>query len=690
MAESEQAKTSPVRYLKGVGPHRAETLAKLGIETIEDLLYYLPRKHENRTTITQIAHLHAKESATVCARVAYAESRGGRYRRVHRLTVGLEDDSGEIEAVFFNQRYLEGRFEPGMRVLMTGKVRRYNGLQLTSPEFEILEEDEEVSGGGIVPFYTAPAGLSQQLMRRFVRGALEKAASELEDGIPAACRKRRKLPPLHEALRSAHFPESEGEVGASLRRFKYEEFFVLELALALRRMRNLKKTGAPITVTQKIDSRIRRLFPFSLTKAQERAISEIKKDIESPYPMNRLLQGDVGSGKTAVAVYALLAAVANGFQGAFMAPTEILAEQHHATLRRYLAGARVKMAYLTSSAGSERKRLLGEIARGEVDIVVGTHALVQKDVEFDRLGLAVVDEQHKFGVVQRAKLRGKGLVPHVLVMTATPIPRTLSLTVYGDLDASVLDELPPGRKPVETHFVQRKKEKKVFEFVADTVRAGRQVYFVYPVIEQSDESQLRSAKEMYRRLNTEVFPGLRVGLLHGRLNAGEKERVMADFKSGAIDVLVSTVVVEVGVDVPNATAMVIDHCERFGLAQLHQLRGRIGRGRHKSTCLLLGEPETEEARRRIRAILDTSDGFRIAEEDLRIRGPGEFFGTRQSGLPDLKVADIIEDFDILRGAREDAFELVRQDPDLSDPANGATRALLLRRLGGRAGLISVG
>lgn len=665
-------------------------LARLSIETVEDLLYHLPRKYEDRSLITPIAEVKVNRPATVCARVTYVESKGGRYRRVHRLTLGLEDDSGEMEAVFFNQKYLENKFEEGTRVVMTGKVRLYKGLQLASPDWEIVEEERSEASGGIVPFYTLPAGLSQPFFRKLFPNALEKAAEELEDGIPAAIRRKRKLPDLQTALSDIHFPGSENDAADALRRFKYEEFFVLEMALALRRMKNLQQTGAPMKITKKIDSRIRALYPFSLTGAQDKAISQVGADLQSPHPMNRLLQGDVGSGKTAVAVYALLAAVANKYQAAFMAPTEILAEQHYRMLQKYLAHARVKMAFLTSMTGAERRKALGRITSGEIDIVVGTHALIQKDVEFANLGLAVVDEQHKFGVVQRARLRGKGAIPHVLVMTATPIPRTLSLTVYGDLDVSILDELPPGRVPIETHFVRRSSEEKVFEFVRDTVKTGRQAYFVYPLIDNSEETQLRSATEMYERLKSHELPGLRIGLLHGRMKSDEKERIMAGFKSGKTDVLVSTVIIEVGVDVPNASVMVVDHCERFGLAQLHQLRGRIGRGSHRSTCLLLGEPGTEEAKRRINAILETTDGFRIAEEDLRIRGPGEFFGTKQSGLPDLKVADIIEDYGILRSAREDAFELVKKDPALSDPANAAAKVFLLRRLGGKAGLISVG
>jgi len=695
VSKSDKKQLLQVRYLKGVGPSRAEILAKNGIETIEDLLHCLPRKYDDRSNISRISDVRINEQATICASIESVESAGGRYGRMHRLMLQLDDGTGEIDAVFFNQKYLEGKFEEGMRVLVTGKVKLYGGrgkknsLQIASPEFEIIEKDESADGG-IVPFYTVPAGLGQQFYRRLMRGALERMPGEIEDGIPEYIRKKRALPNISTALRGLHAPEKMSETSAALRRLKYEEFFVLETTLALRRLRNFKTTGAPISITEKIDSRIRALYDFKLTGAQEKVIKEISKDLKSPHPMNRLLQGDVGSGKTAAAVYAILAAVANGYQAAFMAPTEILAEQHFGTLSRYLSHARLKTAFLTSSAGPERKDILNGIKRGLVDIVVGTHALVQKDVEFSNLGLVVVDEQHKFGVMQRAGLRGKGEVPHILVMTATPIPRTLSLTVYGDLDISILDEMPPGRKPVETHFVPRKNENRVFDFVKKTVKAGRQAYFVYPLIDSTEETELRSATEMFEKLDKDIFPKLDIGLLHGRMKSEEKEKIMKSFKSGKIDILVSTVVIEVGVDVPNASIMVIDHCERFGLAQLHQLRGRIGRGGHHSTCLLLGQPSTDEAKRRVKAILATSDGFKIAEEDLRIRGPGQFFGTKQSGLPDLKVADIIEDYKILRIAREDAFEMIENDPELSSPSNRGAKNLLIRRLGGKAGLISVG
>ena len=520
---------------------------------------------------------------------------------------------------------------------------------------------------------------------------VEHCAPALEETFPPALLKQRKLMPIQEAIRQIHFPDSAGAAHRARRRLIYEEFFLMELGMALRKRGVKDETkGYAFRITPKIDEHIRMLFPFKLTGAQERVIAEIAEDMRSPKPMNRMLQGDVGSGKTVVALYALLAAVADGFQAAIMAPTEILAEQHRQTCSRYLAHSRVRVLTLTGGAPRERGERLKAVSMGEADLIVGTHALIQRDVRFKKLGMVVVDEQHKFGVIQRQALRQKGKHPDVLVMTATPIPRTLSLTVFGDLDFSVLDEMPPGRRPVRTRWVEPGKRAKGYEFIRKRLAAGEQAFIVYPLVEESEKLDLKSATERAAYFQRKVFPEFRVGLLHGRMPPAKKDQVMADFRAGRIHVLVSTIVVEVGIDVPNASIMVVEHGERYGLSQLHQLRGRIGRGRHESWFLVFGEPRNEDALRRLRVIQSTSDGFRIAEEDLKLRGPGEFFGTRQHGLPELRIGDIIADLPLLRLARKDAFELVADDPELAAEQNRLIKDRLVKKFRDRLDLIDVG
>jgi ATP-dependent DNA helicase RecG len=539
--------------------------------------------------------------------------------------------------------------------------------------------------------YGLTRGLTQRPTRSLIKRLVDEYAALVAEPLPESLRTRRRLPPLAAALTASHFPATEAELAAGRRRLIFDDFFLFQLGLAIRRQREGRQRGLSMNPPGSLGRRLLDALPYRLTGAQERVWREIRDDMAEPYPMNRLLQGDVGSGKTVVATLAILTALEAGYQAAFMAPTEILAEQHLMTLRTLLDPLDVEVALLTNALrGKGRERLLADAAAGTLGCVVGTHALVQESVQFKRLGLVVVDEQHRFGVAQRAMLRGKGERPDVLVMTATPIPRTLALTLYGDLDVSVLDELPPGRKPVVTVARGEGRRGQIYEFLRAEIAAGRQAYVVCPLVEESEVSDLRAATEMAERLGRAVFPDLRVGLLHGRLSFSDKERVMREFKEGHAHLLVSTTVIEVGIDVPNASVMLIEHAERFGLSQLHQLRGRVGRGPWKSYCILLSAASSEDAKRRISAMTETNDGFRIAEVDLAVRGPGEFFGTRQSGLPEFHVADLLRDGALLEEARRDALALVARDPELLVPEYRALRAAVLARWRGKLDLASVG
>jgi len=681
-----------VQYVKGVGPKRLEVLRRLGLETVGDLLRYVPRDYEDRSQIAPIKKLRVGERATIRGRIKEVEKyRSKRGRAMARVLV--DDGSETLTCLWFNTRYFrEQDFPLGREMFFTGKVDFYRGAQMLSPQFELADEGESFFGPSILPVYPLTEKLSQTGLRRVVKAALESYAHLIEDMFEPVYLKERDLPLMVDAVRNVHYPETIEDAAKARRRLAYDELFLLEAGMAQRR-RGIRreKAGFAFEISDKIDKRIRRRFPFKLTNAQERVIAEIQEDMRAEEAMNRLLQGDVGSGKTVVALYAMLAAVANGFQSAIMAPTEILAVQHYQTISRHLAGSRVRLSLLVGGRSSrERREELEKVAAGESDLVIGTHALVQGDVEFSNLGLVVVDEQHKFGVLQRATLRQKGKHPDVLVMTATPIPRTLALTVFGDLDVSVLDEMPPGRQPVTTRWYAREKLDAAHDFMRKRIAAGEQAFVIYPLVEESESLDLKAATTGARHLRQKVFPDLRVGLLHGRMRSDEKERVMAEFRAGRYHILVSTVVVEVGIDIPNATIMVVEHAERFGLAQLHQLRGRIGRGSRPSWFLLFGEPKNPDARSRLQIICATSDGFRIAEEDLKLRGPGEFFGTRQHGLPELHVADIVSDYMLLRLARRDAFKLVKSDPDLAAPGHEKIRERLEETFKGRLDLIRVG
>jgi ATP-dependent DNA helicase RecG len=687
---------TPLQYVKGVGPQRARLLERLGLASARDALDWLPRRYEDRRQLVPFRQLRLGEMQATGGTVVGVSAPPPRRPRVP-VTVLLRDASGFFSGLWFNQPYLAQVFKRGQRVFLFGKVVPARGkgpLAMQNPEFEIVEEDEDASlhMGRIVPVYGLTEGLTQRPMRTLLHRVVERFADLVADPLPEPLRRRRDLPKSPQAYRAIHFPDSLEAAEAARRRFVFEDFLLLQLGLALRRRREGARPGHAIAPPGRLVARLLERLPFALTAAQRRVFEEIRADLARPTPMNRLLQGDVGSGKTIVAVMALLTAVEAGFQGVLMAPTEILAEQHVLTLRGWLEPLGVPVALLAAGQkGKEREAALAAAADGTAPVLVGTHALIQEGVAFSRLGLAVVDEQHRFGVLQRASLRAKGRHPDVLVMTATPIPRTLALTLYGDLDVSVLDELPPGRQRITTAWRSEAKRREIYDFIRKELDQGRQAYVVYPLVEESEASDLRAATAMAERLAREVYPERRVGLIHGRLGFEAKDAVMRAFKAGELDVLVATTVIEVGIDVPNATVMLIEHAERFGLAQLHQLRGRVGRGSVRSYCILLASGLlSDEAQRRLQAMGETQDGFRIAEVDLEIRGPGEFFGTRQAGLPEFRAANLLTDAPLLEEARREALALVERDPGLRLPEHGALRDALVARWREKLDLASVG
>ena len=686
---------SPITTVKGIGPGLVPKFAKLGVRTVRDLLYFFPRRHLDYSQLRRISQLTEGNEETIVANIWQAQVAFLGGRRGTEAIVG--DETGNVRAVWFNQPYLAKRLTTNSRIVLSGRVRLFKGRHVfESPEWEILEEQDLVHTGRLVPVYPLTQGLYPRTVRKLMKEAVAQWAWQVADFLPEDMRKRCDLVELPQAVSQAHYPDDLAAKDKARVRLAFDELFLLQLGVMSKKHRwQVEGQGMAFEVSSEVLGGFVKSLPFQLTGAQQKSLSEILADLQKSQPMSRLLQGDVGSGKTVVATAALLVAVANGFQAAFMAPTEILAEQHFATITSLLSRAGRQISdepYIRSFSGildrpltialligdvsaSKKEETQRRIAEGEVDIAIGTHALIQKGVDFKQMGLAVVDEQHRFGVTQRSALRQKGFKPHMLVMTATPIPRTLALTLYGDLDLSVINELPPGRQVVKTKWLKPAQTDAAYAFIRKQVAAGRQAFIICPLIEESEAIDAQAAVAEHQRLSQEVFSDLRLGLLHGRMSGAEKDDVMHHFRAGELDILVSTPVVEVGIDVPNATVMFVESADRFGLSQLHQFRGRVGRGKEQSYCMLLAESPSDVGRFRLDIIERVSDGFILAEEDLKLRGPGEFFGTRQSGIPDLRMAKL-SDVGLLEIARTEATRLFGVDPHLEKPQH----KLLLREL----------
>jgi ATP-dependent DNA helicase RecG len=681
-ANAQAALEAPITVVKGISATLSTRFARLGVKTVRDLLYYFPHRHLDYSKLKTISQLVEGEEQTIIANVWQAQETRPGGRRSAEAIVG--DETGNIRVLWFNQPYLAKQFTTNARIILSGRVSLFRGRHVfVSPDWELMEGQDTVHTGRLVPVYPLTQGLRPRQVRRLMKDFVDHWAGQLTDFLPEALRQRLNFLELTEAIGQAHYPESEASKDRARVRLAFDELFLLQLGvMSKKRSFQQGRPGTPLDVKDSLLEQFIDSLPFTLTSAQEKVLKEILADIGKSIPMCRLLQGEVGSGKTVVATVALLMAVANDLQGAFMAPTEILAEQHFATICQLLSklGHEEGDGYYRSYTGflskplkialligdikqAGKKKIQKQIQDGDVDIVIGTHALIQKGIEFSKLGLTVVDEQHRFGVEQRSALREKGFNPHMLVMTATPIPRTLALTLYGDLDLSVISELPPGRQTVKTKWLKPEQRDSAYAFVRKQVSEGRQAFILCPLIEESEAIAAQAAVVEYERLSQEVFPDLRVGLLHGRLSSADKDEVMEAFRRGRLDILVSTPVIEVGIDIPNATVMLIESADRFGLSQLHQFRGRVGRGKEQSYCMLLSENPSEVARQRLDIIENTHDGFILAEEDLKLRGPGEFFGTRQSGLPDLRMAKM-SDVALLELARNEATKLFQVDPTM--------------------------
>lgn len=662
MSSENTREISSLRYLKGIGPKRAEALANLGIHTLRDLFYLFPRRYEDRTALTSIANLVPGQTTSIQGEILSVKLRPIRHMPILEVLVG--DDSDTVTAVWFNQPYLKNQFVQGSRVVLYGKIELFkNRLQITSPEYEVLEEDETttIHSGRITPVYPLTEGLYTRTLRTLLKHLVdEELDHQIHETLPENFRIQHNLMDLVTAVREMHFPSSFEALESARRRMIFDEFFIFQLLL-IRKIAAIKsKYTSPILLDfDTVYPIFEKALPFELTGDQKRSVREIASDLASKVPMNRLLQGDVGSGKTVVAACLLYLAARNGFQGALLVPTEILAEQHARNLKGLLEPLGVDTALLTASTpASKRERIRAELKQGKLKVLIGTHALLQDEIRFQKLALLVVDEQHKFGVHQRSQLLKQTPRPHQLVMTATPIPRTLALTLYGDLQISSLRELPRGRQPIKTYWITRKKQDVVLSHIREKIAKGEQAYIIFPLIEETEKADLLSAKKEFERLRAGAFSGINIGLVHGKIPSEERESIMRSFRQGVVKVLVATSVIEVGVDNPNATMMIIENAERFGLAQLHQMRGRIGRGSLASECFLFGEPKTDDGARRLRILTNTTDGFEIAEEDLKLRGPGDFWGTRQSGDPLFRLANPILDSVILEEARKAAQEIM--------------------------------
>jgi len=673
----------PIQFIKGVGPAKAKLLANLSVYTVEDLLYLFPHRYEDRSQFTPIAMLQVGMTQTICGQVILA--RRNYYSKNQTVEVTVTDKSGRINGVWFNQPYLDKIFKPGQEVVLYGRVDIFNKrLQMVVPDFELITaEDRSLNMGRIVPVYPLTRGINQRYLRKLMDLCLNLYALLLQDIVPVQIRQKHNLNPIAQSIRQIHFPSDAVHQQKALDRIAFEEFFLFQICVILRRLNIVHKTGIAHRIDNDLIERYKASFPFKLTGAQNKAIADMSLDMAQNRPMLRMIQGDVGCGKTVVAFFGCVAAWQNKKQAAIMAPTEILAQQHFLNFQKLIGQGVFKdlqpALLISSSTAKEKKAIYKKAKEGDIDLIIGTHALLEETVAFKDLSFVVIDEQHKFGVNQRALLTSKGSNPDILIMTATPIPRTLCLTLYGDLDVSVINELPPGRGAIKTYHFALQKARAVYQKVKELVLKGTQAYIIYPLVDESEKLDLKAAKDMFVHLQKFEFQGLRLGLVHGQMKRQESDEVMEQFKKHELDILVATTILEVGIDIPNANVMVIEHAERFGLSQLHQLRGRIGRSSQNALCVLLGDPLTQEGKMRLEAIVQTTDGFKIAEQDLKIRGPGHYFGRHQHGLSELKMSNPITQIEILEKAREDAIILTKSDPQLNTSEHRLIRETIKKR-----------